>query len=160
RARVGSALDAGGNVDRVAQQVIALDHNVAHMNADTQRQATLAVGVLDRSSASHGLNSTGKFDQKAVAHRLEQPTYVLGDLGLDHLGPQNLKLRQRSGFVAADQLRVTDHVGHQDRGKAALLGHSGMPTRRKPSANFATVGALAIASRLESVESRVSGSSC
>ena len=35
-----------------------------------------------------------KFDQEAGAHRLEQPSEVLGDLGLDDFGPQGMEVRQ------------------------------------------------------------------
>src|SRR5215813_9659136 len=117
-----NALDTRRNIHAVAHQVVALDHDIADMNADAQRQATLAVGVLYRLGAAYRLNSAGELDQEAVAHRLEEPPGVLCDLWLDHFGPQSVKPRQRARLVAADELRVADHVGHQDRGKAALLG--------------------------------------
>src|SRR5262245_26490245 len=100
------------------------------MNADAQQQPRLAVGFLYRLGAAHRLNSAGELDQEAVADGLEKPSSVFGDLWLDHVGPQSLELRQRARLVAADELRVADHVGHQDRGKAALLGHSGTPASR------------------------------
>ena len=40
------ALDTRRNIHAVAHQVVALDHDVADMNTDAQRQATLAVGFL------------------------------------------------------------------------------------------------------------------
>src|SRR4029453_13700822 len=103
-----------------------------------QRQAARPVGLLYRLGAAYRLYSAGELDQEAVTHGLEEPSGVLGDAGLDDLGAQRLELSQRSGLVAADELRVADHIGHQDRGKAALLGYSGMPAIRRPSANFAT----------------------
>src|SRR5262249_13581306 len=129
--------DARRNIHTVTHQIVALDHDIADMDADAQRQATLVVGFLYRRGAAYRLNSAGELDQEAVAHRLEEPPGVFGDLWLDHSGPQSLKPRQRPSLVAADELRVADHVGHQDRGKAALLGHSGTPARRSPSPSSA-----------------------
>ena len=126
------ALDTRRDIHAVAHQVVALDHDVADMNADAQRQAASVVGFLYRLGAAHRLNSAGELDQEAVTHGLEQPSSVLGDLGLDDLGAQCFELRQRSGLVAAHELRVADHIGYQDRGKAALFGHSGSPASEDP----------------------------
>ena len=41
------------------------------------------VGFLYRLGAAYGLNSADELDQEAVAHGLEEPPGVLGDLGLD-----------------------------------------------------------------------------
>src|SRR5258706_10352200 len=46
--RLRDALDTRRNIHAVAHQVVALDHDVADMNADAQRQAALAVGLLYR----------------------------------------------------------------------------------------------------------------
>jgi hypothetical protein len=64
------AFDAHPNIYAVAHQVIALDHDVADMNADAQQQRALAVGVLYRLGAAYGLNSAGELDQEAVAAAL------------------------------------------------------------------------------------------
>ncbi|WP_373867916.1 hypothetical protein [Reyranella soli] len=90
----------------------------------------------------------------------EQPSGVLGYVGLDVLRSQCFQLSQCSGLVAAHELRVAHHIGHQDRSEAALLGHSGIPAIRRPWPNFARADSSAIASRCASVESRVSGSNC
>jgi len=103
------------------------------MNADAQRQAALAVGVLYCPGAAHRLNSAGELDQEPVTHRVEQPSGVLCDMWLDDLRPQCFELSQGSSLVVAHELRVADHIGYQDCGKAALLGHSGTPALRRPS---------------------------
>ena len=121
--RLRDAFDARRDIHAVAHQVVALDDDIADMNADTQRQATQIIGRLYRPGTVNGLYGAGELDQEAVAHRLEEPPCVLGDLGLDDPRPQFFQLRQRSGLVAAHKLRVADHVGHQDSGKATLLGH-------------------------------------
>ena len=67
-ARLRDALDARRNIHAVAHQVVALDHDVADMNADAQRQAPQVVGFLYRLGAAHRLNGAGELDQEAVAH--------------------------------------------------------------------------------------------
>lgn len=95
----GDNLDTSRNIHPIAHQVVAMDHDVANMNADSQRQLTLAVSLLGRPSAVHRLNRACELDKGAVAHRLEEPASVLGDLRFDHVGPQRLKLGQRACLV-------------------------------------------------------------
>jgi len=45
---------------------------------------------------------------------------------------QSNQFRQCVCLVAADELRLADHIGHHDRGEAALRIHSGSPARRRP----------------------------
>jgi hypothetical protein len=73
---------------------------------------------------------------------------VLGYRRLDDLCLQRPELGQRSRLVLADEFRITHHIGHQYRGEAALLGHSGRPALRRSSAKGSaslrsTYGALA-----------------
>ena len=120
---ISDALDAGSNVHAVAHQIIALHNDVADMDADAQRQSPLRVGLLDCLRRLYRLHGTGELDQEAVAYRLKQPPGMLDDCGLDDIRAQRLELGQRSRLVTADELRVADDVGDQDRGEAALLGH-------------------------------------
>src|SRR5229473_2938043 len=63
-ARVRDALDTRCNIHAIAHQVVALDHDVPNMNADAQRQVTLAVGFLYRLGATYRLNSARELDQE------------------------------------------------------------------------------------------------
>lgn len=69
-AGVCDALDTRRDIHPIAHQVVALDHDVADMNADAQEQATQLIG-LHRLGAGHGLHGAGELDQEAVTHRLE-----------------------------------------------------------------------------------------
>ena len=57
---------------------------------------------------------------------------------------------------SATELRVADHVGHQDRSEAAI-GHSGMPASRKPIAYFSMSSFRANVHRFRMVDIRAVG---
>ena len=128
--RLGDAFDARSDVDAVAHQIIALHNDVADMDADAQRQFPSRVGLLDcprRLTACTALaNSTRKPSPTALNRR----PACLAIAGSMTSVRSVCKLGQRSCLVATDKLRVADHIGHQDRGEAALLAHSGKPARR------------------------------
>jgi hypothetical protein len=73
---------------------------------------------LDR--ARDRIDRAGEFGQQAVAHELDDPAFVLGDLGLDQVLAMRAERRERAGLVVADQTAVTHDVGRQDRRKPAL----------------------------------------
>src|SRR3954471_15540732 len=54
--RLREAFDTRRNVYPIPHQVVALDDDVANMNADAQRQATVTIGVLYCVGAAHRLN--------------------------------------------------------------------------------------------------------
>lgn len=65
-ARLRHALDPSRHIHSIAEQVIALNHDVSNMDADPQRKAALAVGPLYRLGAADRLNSVGELNQEAV----------------------------------------------------------------------------------------------
>ena len=67
--RLRDAFRPRRNVDAVAHQVVALDDDVADMDADAQgmrRPRAACVGLAVSPGAAHGLNSAGELDQEAV----------------------------------------------------------------------------------------------
>ena len=125
--------DAGSNVYAVAHQIIALHNDVADMDADAQRQFSLRIGLLDCLRRLYRLHGTGKLNQEAVATALNSRPACLPMAGSIMFVRSARSWAQRSRFVAADELRVADDIGRQDRGEAALLPHSGTPASLKPS---------------------------
>ncbi len=127
-AGLAQLLQAGGDVDAVAEQVVALDHHVAEIDADAEHDAPvgrrlgLAVGdrLLHRDRAGDGIDHRGELDDRPVAHQLDDPALVLGQQRVDRLLAQGLDRGQRAGLVLLDQARVADDVGGQDRRQPAL----------------------------------------
>ena len=88
------------------------------------------MACLDSHGAGHRVHDARKLGEEAVACGLEEPTLVLGDLGLDHLGAELPDCRESTVLVLAHETAVADHIGRQDGGEAALDGvlcHSIVP---------------------------------
>ena len=67
-AELSDALHTRRDIHPIAHQVVALDNDIADMNADAQQQAALSIGVLYRLGAAHRLNRARELDQEPVAH--------------------------------------------------------------------------------------------
>jgi hypothetical protein len=129
-ARLGQRLQPRRDVHAVAEQVaVGLHHHVGRMQADAQLQSVAArrQRLLHGNGALDCLHAAREFREQAVAHRLEHAPAVRGQERLDHLRAHRPQARERAGLVGADQPRVADHIGREDRGEAAGGGHSGNP---------------------------------
>ena len=90
-AGLAQLLQAGGDVDAVAQEVVALDHHVAEVDADAEhdppvgRRLGLAVGhrLLHRHRAGDRVDHRGELDDRPVAHQLDDAALVLGQQRVD-----------------------------------------------------------------------------
>ena len=84
-AGVGHGLEPRGEVDALAQQIVAVDHHIAEMNADPEAQGAARVRAvaskftlhLDR--ALHGLDDRGELRDQPVARRVDDPAEVTVD---------------------------------------------------------------------------------
>ena len=125
-ARLGELLQAGGDVDAVAVDVLAIDDHVAEIDADAELEpvlrreggVALAQGPLDVDGAGQRLDDAREVGQHAVARRADDAAVVLGDEPVDDLaaGPQ---AGVRAGLVVVHLAREADRVGAQDRGQLA-----------------------------------------
>ena len=131
-ARLGQAFKAGGDVDAVAVDILALHDHVALVHADPKadalrlRHVPLATGhpFLDSDRAGDCVHDTGELDQGAIAHQLDDPAAVLGNQRVDEFPPMRLQALERAGLVAFHERRVADHVRGQDGGEAAFRARS------------------------------------
>src|SRR4030095_6952335 len=107
--------------------VVALDDHVAEVDADAEfhstigRQAGVALGFspLHPHRTAHGIDHAVKLYQEPVAHGLDQPTVMPGDLRLEHLAQIGLKARARSFLVVLAEAAITRELGHHYRGEPA-----------------------------------------
>lgn len=136
-ARLRQAFEARGDVDVVAEDVLAVGDDVAEMDADAEADA-LALGPvelpprhgaldLDRGldRADHGR----ELDQSAVAHQLDDPAAVAGNRGLDQPLPDRLEAADGAPLVLPGQARIAHHVRREHGGEPAIgvrCGH-GLP---------------------------------
>jgi len=86
-AGIGERLDARGDVDAVAIEIVALDDHVAEIDADAQLDAAvrpdssvpLGHRLLHRDRAAHRVDDAGELDEEAVAGGLDDAPPVFGD---------------------------------------------------------------------------------
>ncbi len=126
-ARLGQRLQSGRDDDTVAQQVFALGHHLALVDADAQAQA-VGLGaqcVLNGDGAAQCLHRAGELHEEAIASSLEQPAAMRGGEWLDDFGAQPAHARQCARLIGADHGGIANHVGCQDASQtAARLAHS------------------------------------
>jgi hypothetical protein len=138
-ARLGQPLQAGRDIDTIAQDVAVLDDDVADVDADPERDApilghrglALDNAVLNRDRAFDRIHRARELDQGTIAHQLDDSAVVLGDQRLDELLAQRPQPRDRAGLVVADQPAVADHVRGQNRRELAIRARSHDGTLRR-----------------------------
>jgi hypothetical protein len=108
RARIGHHLESGRDVDAIAENVVAIDDDVADVDADPEidsllrRRACIALGhaTLHVDCTAHSIDHAGKLQQKAIPGGLDDATTVLSDLWVDQFTSMGLQRRQRAAVVA------------------------------------------------------------
>ena len=132
RARLGETFHAGGNVDPVAEQVRAIDDNIANMDADAEPHQ-LVTGVarvllrdcrLHRDGALDGINRAGEVGDDAVTGGVEDAAAVRRDQPVhDHAA--RLKPVERANLVMRHQPAVAGNVSGEDRCELSFDGLTG-----------------------------------
>ncbi len=126
-AGLSQRLDPGGDVDAVAEDVVAVDDHVAEIDADPQFETALgwervvdgARRALHRDGATKRVDDARKIRQQAVAGGADDSPPMRRDQRVD--GPAELAERpMRAGLVLAHQAAEPDDIGMQNRGELAL----------------------------------------
>ena len=128
---LGERFETRGDIDAVAENVVAFDDHVAKVDADAKLDASIVwlVGIaanhsaLDFGGATHRVHDTPEFREKTVAGVFDHTAPLLGDLRIDQLGEMRPHALVRALFVGAHQARVAGHIGGEDRGETADSGH-------------------------------------
>src|SRR5713101_1746613 len=84
-------LEAGGDVDAVAVDLLAIHHHVAEVDADAEFHAALGREIrvfglqhgLDLDGALDGIDHAGEFGEYAVARRIDEAPVMLLDEQID-----------------------------------------------------------------------------
>src|SRR5262249_2695831 len=105
--RFALVLDTRRYVDAVTEDVVAFDDDITDIDADTKRNVRSVIGgprphaVLDLSGAGDGVDDTGKFDQQAIAHRLEDASFMTSDCGINDTGSMRFQGPERPHSINA-----------------------------------------------------------
>ncbi len=125
-AGLGQRLEPGGDVDAVAEDVVAVDDHVAEIDADPQFETALgrdrvvdgARRALHLDGAAERIDDARKIRQQAVAGGADDPPPMRRDQRVD--GAAELAERpMRAGLVLAHQTAEPDHVRMQNGGELA-----------------------------------------
>ena len=132
-AGLGHRFEPGGDVDPVAEDVVAVDDDVAEIDPDAPFDAGLGrLGAfrhrrLPLGRAAHRVDDAGELDEQPVAGGLDDAAVMLGDGRVDQLRAQRLEPRERALLVGAHQPGVAGDIGGEDRGELALNGRRNRP---------------------------------
>jgi len=135
-------LQPRGDIDAIAQNILAVDQNVAEIDADAIEDA-LCLGnarvaldhlLLNGDRAFDRSDHGRKLQQHAVTHRLDEPPAEVPHDRRRSLAMLAHRAR-RAGLVLAHEAGIADDVGGQDRGEFALrvpvARHFGGPALRR-----------------------------
>ncbi len=117
-ARLANPLQPRRDVDAVAENVVAVDQDVAEIDPDAvedalrlrQRRVAFLHHLLDQDRAFDRRDDRGEFQQHAVAYGLDQPAAERAHERRRRLAALAHKPR-RAGLVLAHQARIADDVG-------------------------------------------------
>src|SRR6266404_6944100 len=123
-ARLRKSLQAGRDIHGVAEEIVALNYDVAdvdadaepHLLADRSIRIRLRDGVLDRDSTLHGVNGAGEIGDEAIASRGEDPTAMRGDQSIDD-NPVRVKGSERADLIEPHKAAVALDICCKDRGE-------------------------------------------
>src|SRR5829696_6500474 len=118
----GSA-SPSGNVHTVAENVIAIDDDVADVDAEPildallRRQNARRETSLHRDRTADRVDHAHKLDENPIAGRLDHATAVCSQLGIDALSPQRTQSVERALLVAFDKATVFRNIADQNSGQ-------------------------------------------
>src|SRR5688572_31022461 len=90
-AGIGESFEPRGDIDAVAENIVALHDDVAHVDADAEPDALTFVDVgiaaiytlLHHNGAADRIDNRGKLDEEAVACSLDDAALMLRDQRID-----------------------------------------------------------------------------
>src|SRR5262249_34887897 len=105
--------------------VALVDDDVADVDTDAKldsamgRNGSVAFGhrALDFHGAADRIHHARKFEKRAVTSRLDDPTTMLCNLGINKLAPMRLERGNSTLLVHTDQPAVTGDINYQDGGQ-------------------------------------------
>jgi len=121
-ARLRISLQAGRDIDGIAEQIVALNDNIADVDADpelhliTGRSISVfpSYGLLNFDGAFDGIHGAAEIGNNAVARGVEDPTAMRGDQAIDDdpVGREGLK---GADLISPHQAAVAFDIGCENR---------------------------------------------
>jgi hypothetical protein len=116
------------NIDAIPENIAILDDDISDIDANAEldpivaRNRRIALGHcrLHFDRAAQRVDDAGELNQQTVAHHLDDPAMMLGNLGIRHLGADCPEPFQGSALVDADQPQIAGDIGREDRREPTL----------------------------------------
>jgi len=127
-ARLAQLFEAGSDIDAVAQQVVALDHDIAeidpHAKQDSPGRRNIRLildnALLHGNGTGYGIDDRAEFDDDTVAHQLDDTSVVFAQQRINHIASQGLDRDKRILLVRLDEARITDDIGGENSNETPL----------------------------------------
>ena len=132
----GQRFQSRRNVDTVARDIVAVDNDVAQVDADAEldplvRRLRLIVRLhrpLHINRAAERRIRAAEFKQHPIAGSFDHPTALFGNLRIHDAFADFAQPRKRSTIIAFHVSTEADDIGDQDRGElagndASIHGH-------------------------------------
>ena len=117
-AGIGERFQARGDVDAIAVDVVAIDDNVAEVDANPEDDAVFRLdGALDVERTADRVDDTSELDEGAIADQLDHPAPVARDRRIEDAFPVALQGAERPGLIGTDHAGIADHVGRENCGE-------------------------------------------
>ena len=121
-------LESRGHVDPIAMNILAIDRDVAQIDADAEgnafvlRHGRVAIrhADLNRQNAFDCADDAWELKQQPVAHGLDDAAAMLGDQRVNQFRPVRPERSKRTGLVGAHQARIANYVGRNDGRQSPL----------------------------------------
>jgi len=120
--RVAEGFETGGNIDAVPKDVVAVDDDIADIDADAEDDA-LVLGhariaadhaALDYHCAPDRIDDTGKFDQRAVACGLDDTAAMTGNRPVNQRSAMGFQRLHGADLVRLHKPAVADDIGGEN----------------------------------------------
>jgi hypothetical protein len=126
------------NINAVAKDVIVIEDDVTDVNTNAEfdplqlrhRGILLSHTTLDLDGASGCIDGTSKLDKQTVAGRLNYPSAMRGDGGIDKGLSDDLEPGQHAFFVGTHQAAVSGNIRRQNCRKSSF--HAIIGQKRPP----------------------------
>jgi hypothetical protein len=90
----------------------------AIVDARVRRQVSIAFGYLSLHfcCTAQSVDYAAELHQDAIASRLDDPTSMLTDFGVDQFAPMELQPREGAFLIRADEAAIPSHVSGENGG--------------------------------------------
>ena len=128
-ARLRKGFQPRRDIDSIAEEIVALNHDVAHVNADAEphllsgrySRILFGDGFLHRDGALHRIHCAREVSDETISRRVENSATMRGDQAIGD-SPVLGQGPKRRDLISPHHAAVALHISGKDRGELAFDG--------------------------------------